>query len=890
MQPRMKRRLKLLGFVAMSLLIVGCVSGGGSFFFFSRNLPSVDQIRSDEFPTVTEVYDEKGEVIGEFYVERRYLLSFDEIPDEMVDAILSAEDDGFFEHSGIDYMGIVRAALKNASEGEVVQGASTITMQLAKSLLLTPERKMKRKIKEAILARRIEKNFTKEEILALYLNHVFFGRGAYGVEAAAREFFGKHIDELSVAQMAMLAGLPKAPSTYSSPSNFARWKERQEWILERMAKLGKLTPEEATAAKAELIVLQPRKEPNLEVAPYFVEHIRQQLVKAYGDEVVLKGGLRVHTTADASMSRSAQASLRKGLRAVDKRQGWRGPVKNVAKREDWPAALGEISKARGLLAGKPLSQGERIQALVVAVDTPKGKATIAWGPEWEKNQDLHATLLLRDASWARTPDPEKLWEEDLLTSIGKAIKPGDVVWVEPKVISDVEAKDKDKLYEAGGRYVTLEQEPAVQGALLAMDPKTGAVRAMVGGYDFEQSEFNRAVQMERQPGSAFKPVIYAAAVDTGRYNPSTILLDSPIIYADAVPDPTIEAARAGEDEAITDDAVWKPKNYGSKYYGDTTFRTGLVLSRNVITIKILQDIGVDYAAEYSKNLGMKKEPQRDLSLALGTTELSPLEMARVYSVFASGGKLPDPFVIRRVEDRRGRVLEWHAGSEDAPDSFDLVASLGLTAAHRSPPRTHFDRKYPPEGAPRAIGSEYEQILRGDLLADGHVIDPGTAYILTDLMKDVVRFGTATGANIGRPAAGKTGTTNDEGDAWFVGFTPDLVAAVWVGFDDVKKPLGKNETGGHAAVPIWTGFMVEATKGKPARDFPQPAGIVRMQVDREKGLLACPDTENPVYVAFKEGTEPTVEVCKSGTGSGYPGGMPQDGLSPTSGVPSGLPPE
>lgn len=888
MNATSRRRLKLLGFIVVSLFIVGCVSGGGSFFFFSRNLPSVDQIRADEFPTVTEVYDEHGEVIGEFYVERRYLLSYDEIPDKMVDAILSAEDDSFFEHSGIDYMGIVRAALKNATEGEVVQGASTITMQLAKSLLLSPERKMKRKIREAILARRIEKNFTKEEILALYLNHVFFGRGAYGVEAASREFFGKHIDELSVAQMAMLAGLPKAPSTFSSPSNFARWKERQEWILDRMAKLGKITPEEATAAKAEPIVLQPRKEQNLEVAPYFVEHIRQQLVKAYGDEKVLKGGLRVYTTADARMCRAATESVKEGLRAIDKRQGWRGPVKNVAKREDWPKTLAELDGERGLQKGKALSQGERIQAMVVAVDSGKGKATIAWGADWENDADLKATLLLRDASWARTPNPEVLWEEELVTNIGKAVKPGDVVWVEPKVVSDEEAKDE--IYDAGGRYVTLEQEPAVQGALLAMDPRTGAIRAMVGGYDFEQSEFNRAVQMERQPGSAFKPIIYAAAIDTGNYNPSTILVDSPIVYADAAPDPTIEQASAGEDVSLTDDTVWKPKNYGAKYYGDTTFRTALVLSRNVVTIKILQDIGVDYAAEYAKNLGMKKDPQRDLSLALGTTELSPQEMAQAYSVFANGGKLPEPFVIRRVEDRRGRVLEWHAPHEERADGFDLVASLGLGAAGKPAPRTHFDRKYPPDGAPQAIGSEYDAILRGENLPPGHVMDPATAYILTDLMRDVVRFGTATGANIGRPAAGKTGTTNDEGDAWFVGYTPDIVTSVWVGFDDVKKPLGKNETGGHSAVPIWTGFMVEATKGKPQRDFPQPSGIVRMQVDREKGLLACPDTEHPVYVAFKEGTEPTLEVCRAGTGIGIPSGLPMDGLSPTNTLPTGLPPE
>ena len=888
MNASTRRRLKLLGFAVLSLLVVGSISGGISFWYFSRNLPSVSQIRADEFPTVTEVYDENGEVIGEFFVERRYLLAYDEIPQRMVDAITSAEDADFFEHSGIDYMGIVRAALKNAAEGEVVQGASTITMQLAKSLLLTPERKMKRKIKEAILARRIEKNFTKQEILSLYLNHVFFGRGAYGVEAAAREYFDKHIDELSTAQMAMLAGLPKAPSDLSRASHFGRWKERQEWILDRMAHLGKITPEEAEAAKKEPIVLHPRRDRNLDTAPYFVEYIRQQLVKTYGDEKVLKGGLRVYTTADARMSRAAMESVHEGLRALDKRQGWRGPVKNVEKREDWPAALADLDGKRGLLTGKALAADERIQALVVAVDSRKGKATIAWGPEWEANEDLRGTLLLRDAAWAREPDPDVLWEHDLITDIGKAVKPGDVVWIEPKSFEDGEKKEGG--YDDGVRYVTLEQEPIAQAALLAMEPKTGAVRAMVGGYSFEASEYNRAIQMQRQPGSAFKPVLYAAAVDTGNYNPSTILVDSPIVYANAAPDPTIENASAGEDVFLADESIWKPKNYGSKYYGDTTFRTALVLSRNVVTIKILQDIGIDYAAEYAKNLGMEKDPARDLSFALGTSELSPTEMARIYSVFASGGKQPDPFFIHRVEDRNGRVLEWYSDGEDSHDAFGLVASLGAVAAREPAFRTHFDRKYPPGGSPQSIGSVYESILRGEQLPPGHVMDPGTAYIVTDLLKDVVRFGTATGANIGRPAAGKTGTTNDEGDAWFVGFTPDLVAAVWVGFDDPKKPLGRNETGGHSAVPIWTDFMVDATKGTPARDFPQPSGIVRLQVDREKGLRACPDTENPVYVAFKEGTEPTAYVCEAGAGGPLPGGLPIDGISPTNSVPSGLPPE
>lgn len=880
-----RRRLKLASFVLLSLVIVALVSAAGGFLFFSRNLPSVAEIKKESFPVVSEVYDENGEVIGEFFVERRYLLAYDQIPPQMVDAILSAEDSDFFEHGGIDYWGIVRAALKNVQEGDVVQGASTITMQLAKSLLLTPERKLRRKVREAILARRIEKNFTKQEILALYLNHVFFGRQAYGVEGAAREYFGRHLEELTVAEMALIAALPKAPSTYSNPSNFARWKERQEWILDRMAKLGKITPDEADAAKRQEIVIQPKRPANLETAPYFVEFVRQHLMKAYGEDQVYKGGLRVYTTADGPMSKAAMLAVQDGLRALDKRQGWRGPIANVAEREKWGETLASLDGRRGLMKGKPLGDDERIQALVVAVDVAKGRATIAFGANWEeKTSAQKGTLLLRDASWARPPDANVMASDALVTNIGKAVKPGDVVWIEKKIPSEDEKKEK--LYEGAGTYVTLEQEPAVQGSLFAMDPRTGAVRAVVGGYDFAASEFNRAMQARRQPGSAFKPVIYAAALDRG-YTPSTILVDSPIVYADAVPDPTIEEANAANAEALGE-GVWKPKNYGSKYYGDTTFRTALVLSRNVISIKILQDVGVDFAAEYAKNLGMEKEPARDLSLSLGTSEVSLAELSRMYSVFPSGGKRAEPFFIRRVVNRDGQILEYHAESGDvSKDGMDLVASLGDAVARPGETPTHYAANFPEDKRPGSIDEERDTILRAKHLPPGHVMDPVTAYIMTELMKDVVRFGTATGANIGRPAAGKTGTTNDETDAWFMGFTPDLVAGVWVGFDDPKKPLGRNETGGHSAVPIWTQFMVEATKGKPAKDFLQPPGIVRLQVDRETGLRACEDTESPVYVAFREGTEPADYVCRASASSGMPG----DGSRPNgAGLPTGLPPE
>ncbi len=858
--PRRRARASLY----LCLFLVGCVTAGGGYFWFTRSLPSVEEIREDAFPVVTEIYDERGEVIGELFVERRYILPYERIPTKLIDAITSAEDADFFEHGGIDYFGIVRAALRNVQEGDVVQGASTITMQLAKSLLLTPERKLRRKLKEAVLARRIENNFTKQEILALYLNHVFFGRGAYGVEAAAREIFGKHIEELSTSEMAMIAALPKAPSTYSNPANFKRWKDRQEWILDRMAKLGKITEQEAAISKAREIAIQPKRDPNLETAPYFVEAVRQQLIKTYGDERVYKGGLRVYTTADARLSRAAAAAVQKGLRGLDKRQGWRGPVKRVPAATAWPGLLAELDQQRGVLRGRPLGERERLQALVVSIDPTGARATVAFGPDWRSARaGQHATLLLRDASWARTPDPRVHWESARITTLAKALSVGDVVWVQAKSPDEEEkANDAD-----GSRYVTLEQDPAVQGSLIALDTRTGAVRAMVGGYDFAASEYNRAVQARRQPGSAFKPVVYAAALEKG-FTPSTIVVDSPVVYADD-PDPALAGMGDGRGEAL-EESVWKPKNYGAEYYGDTTFRTALVLSRNVVSIKILQEIGLGFAIDYAKAIGLEREPQRDLSFALGTSEVSLLELSKMYSVFASGGRRVEPFLVRRVAARDGRVLEWRSTSgEPSRDAADLVASLGTQVA-----RT-------PALGPTAPAGEEAFVPR-----DGAVIDPVTAYIVTDLMRDVVRFGTATGANLGRPVAGKTGTTNDEGDVWFVGFTPDLVAGVWIGFDD-KKPLGVNETGGHSAVPVWTEFMLEATRDTPPRDFPQPSGVVHVLVDRETGKRACPETESPTYVAFRSGTEPAEYVC-GGTASGLdlPGTGPGAGVT----LPTGLPPE
>ena len=879
---------KQLAFAALAVVAVGLFAVGVAWLWFSRNLPSVADLRADSFPTVTEVYDDNGEVIGEFYDQRRYVLSYDRIPKGMIDAILSAEDADFFNHGGVDLTGIVRAAWKDATAGEVQQGASTITMQLAKALLPPNLDRWSRKAKQIILAKRLEKNFQKEEILDLYLNVVFFGRGAYGVEAASREYFGKHLEDLDAAQYAMIASLPKEPSVLAAPDHFPRWKERQEWVLDREAKLGKLTQAQADAAKKESIVLAQHQDPNLETAPYFVEYIRQQLEKTYGDDALLRGGLKVFTTADGRMSRAAMDSLRHGLRDLDKHQGWRGPLE-TKDRKDWPATMADLDGKRGPFKGKPIDTSERIKGLVVEVDTGKGRATIAYGAD-EKEK---GTLLLRDCSWGRVPDPNKAWYEDdaEVTNIGKVVKPGDVVWIQKKVPDADETKSK--VY-AEGEFVTLEQEPAVQGAVFAMDPQSGAVKVMVGGYDFEQSKFNRAIQSRRQPGSAFKPVIYASAIDTGRYNPSTIIQDAPLVYGNA-PDPgKAENEEVGPDGKDKKDDIWKPKNYGDKYYGDTTFRTALVLSRNVCTIRIVEDIGIDYVAEYAKNLGFSKEPNHDLTIALGSSDTSLAELSQIYATFPAGGKKVDPFFIRRVVARDGSVLEQDApGALVDRDAADLALVAGREASRAPAFQTHYDASYAEGQRPATIDDQRDAILRGHGLPQGYVMDPETAYVMVDLMKHVVLYGTGIGAQIaGRPIAGKTGTTNDEGDVWFMGYTPDLVAGVWVGFDDESKKLGKGETGGHSAVPIWHDFMEQALKTVPARDFPMPndgRGLVRVLIDRQTGLLACANTDEPVYMTFKDGTQPTQSVCQGGVAS------PLQGMTTTNGtgvgsVPSGLPPE
>jgi len=645
--------IKVLFIIIFFVLLV-TVGGTATYYFMTLDLPGIDTLKDYRPSIASRVYDENNELLDEFFLEDRKLVKINEIPKFVHYAFVSAEDARFYQHKGFDLQSIFRAMFKNVEAGRIVQGASTITQQVAKLMYLSPERKYIRKFKEAILSYRIDKYLTKDEILNLYLNQIYLGHGTYGIEAAALGYFGKNAKNLTLPEAALLAGMPKAPNTYSPYLYYDRAKQRQVYVLTQMMENGYITKEQMDAAIAAPLKLRPIK-PKDKVAAYFVEHVRRYVQEKYGADVLYKEGLSIYTTLNLSMQKAARDALEKGLTEMEER----------------------------------------------------------------------------------------------------------------------------------GKY----DKGLVQGAIYCMDVKTGAIRAMVGGRDFNKSEFNRATQSRRQPGSAFKPLIYTAAFDKGM-NPSTRFVDSPIVFND----PSQEGG------------LWKPKNFDDKFLGPITMRTALVQSRNVVTIKILQDIGLDYAISYATNMGITSPLARNLSLALGASGVTLQEMVRAFDVLANGGKKVTPFFIRKIVDRTGNVFE-----ENKP--------------------------------------QLEQ-----------VIDPRIAFMTTYVMQDVVESGTGRRVkSIGRPVAGKTGTTNDIRDAWFIGFTPSLIAGVWIGFDQ-EKSLGRQEVGGRAAAPIWLYFMEKAVQGKPVEAFAVPEGIMFVKVDPKTGV---PTAKGSLYECFLDNSPPS-EKTEEGT--------------------------
>ncbi len=756
----------LIQWTALSIVILailGVLSVAGIFLYMGKDLPKINTLEDYKPSTVTGVFSDDGRKIGEFYKERRIVIPLSEMPVQLLNAFIAAEDSRFREHPGIDIVSIFRAVVKNFRAGGIVQGGSTITQQVTKSFFLSPERTYQRKIKEAILAHRIEKHFSKDEILFLYLNQIYLGHGAYGVEAASENYFGKHAKDLTIAECAMLAGLPQAPSRYS-PFRFPnRAKQRQIYTLNRMKEEGMISNLEVTQAIDQKLEIKPRKNWFIDRVPFYTEYVRQYVEQKYGADALYRQGLKIHTAVNIEMQRMGRKAVGRGLTELDHRTGFRGPIAHIPAMK-LEAFCQEVSKD---IDTTLLQKGKVYKAVVIAVNDEKLSTKVRVG-------HFHGYINMDTMKWARKPNTEVAYYETSVKKPSEVLHAGDEIRVQ--VLNEVV---EDQTYE-----FALFQEPVAQAALLSIEAETGHVKAMIGGRDFKESQFNRAYQSRRQPGSAFKPIIYAAALEHG-YTAASTIIDAPVTYEDK-----------------ERDFIWKPKNYKGTFYGPTLFRESLVKSRNIVTIKILQDIGIARTIEYARRLGITSEISNDLSIALGSSGLSLLELTNAYSVFSNLGYLIEPIFITRIEDRNGKILE----------------------------QSKLDRK--------------------------KVMDMESAYIMTSIMESVVKTGTGRRIKaLHRPVAGKTGTTNNLFDAWFIGYTPRYTTGVWVGLDQ-EASLGKGETGSRAASPIWLYYMQKVMKGKSVRTFTVPEGIVFAKIDAKTGLLPIASSEKTLFECFKEGTVPT----------------------------------
>ncbi|MCX8027277.1 MAG: PBP1A family penicillin-binding protein [Thermodesulfovibrionales bacterium] len=733
------------------------ISTAGSYLAIAKGTPSIAELKKYRFAEGTKVYADDETLLGEFKEEKGVYVTLSKIPEHLKNAVIATEDSRFYKHKGIDYIGIGRALIKDIMHGSLKEGGSTITQQLAKILFLTPEKTLKRKIREAQLAVKLESELSKDEILELYLNRIYLGHGAYGVEMAAQKYFGKHVSQLTLPECALIAGLIKAPNTYSPFNDLVKAKDRQEVVLMRMEEEGYIKPSEREWAKKQPLHLTASRGAT-DAHNYFLEYVRNQLEQRFGADTVYRGNLRVYTTIDKKAQILAQRALQEGLREIDKRRGWRGAIGKK-----------DISKEKTTENNRTVINANinDITTGIVLEVTPK-EAVI-------KARGIVGKMYLQDAMWAsnildsKTGRVRQLKNPKLTDIISK----GDVIYVRFKSITPKEV------------VFSLEQEPEVEGAIVAIEPDTGYIKAMVGGFSFIKSEFNRATLAKRQPGSAFKPLIYASALENG-FTPASIIVDEPISFSSGV------------------SGSWQPENYDHKYYGPTRLREALAYSRNVVTVKLLQSVGIDKFINFAKDIGIEAELPRDLTISLGSISISPLDLALSYLPFANGGIRYKEISIKLILDSKGNVLEENL----------------------------------PEGTV--------------------VMSPQSAFLITSMLEDVIKYGTGRRANIGIPAAGKTGTSNDYKDAWFVGYTPEILTCVWVGFDDMKKSLGPGEVGGKASAPIWASFMRSWISKEGEHGFMIPDGIVRLPIDPNTGLLSYDST---VYEYFKEGNHP-LEYAKT----------------------------
>lgn len=862
-----------------ALVIAGIIAVSVVLAKFSAELPELIGLADYKPLQLSEVYDRNGKKFGEFFREKRILTPYDQIPKTVVDAFVSAEDSTFFKHEGLNYIAIFRAFVANVKAGHKTQGASTITQQVARGLLLSSEKTYTRKIKEMLLARKMEQTLKKEEILYLYLNQIYLGNGAHGVGAASQVYFRKDVKDLTVPEAAILAGLPQAPSSYSPIHHPTAAKARQKYVLTRMAEEGYITKDQAKAFIQEpvkLFVWQNFKE----MAPFYLETVRQMLVSAIGEEMVLDKGVKVYTSMDLDKQLKAQESNQTGLRALDKRQGFRGPLKNLTETKDIADFLLEtrnklmddasperIMKADGTfdprgplnLTGKDerglpepvlpayIPSGKIVEGVVTKVDDALGLTFVRFA-------ETKGVIYLETMAWARKPDPMLRSEDAAIKKPSVALKVGDVIQAKVmtgeykserlnKLIADTKKNKKAAPLELPDfhQYVRLEleQEPLVEGALLSVDQRTQDVIALVGGYDFAKSKFNRALQAARQTGSSFKSFVYLAALDKG-YTPATPIIDAPVVFEEV--DEGQDDAGKGKKNAEPEMKTWKPKNNSNKFGGDVLFRNALIKSLNVPTVKIIEKVGVDWAATYSRRLGIFSPLNMDFTLALGSSGVTLYEMTRAFATIGRMGVLSRPIVIRKVLDQSGKEIATNITLDER-----FKTELGRIDEEFETRRQNFlkdpeaNKKEPP-----IFFADKDQMVR-----------PQTAYVMTSIMQGVVDEAGGTGGaarSIGRPVAGKTGTTSAFYDAWFMGYTPDIVTGVWVGFDE-EKSIGRGEVGGKAALPIWLEYMKFAHEGLPPRGFPVPDGITFANIDNETGELVSSRSKAVVRQAFIDGTEP-----------------------------------
>ncbi len=780
-----------LGVVVLALVIGASVL----YYRFARDLPQFKSVNDYRPPIVSEVVGDDGTKVGEFWQEYRYLLPFEKIPKEVIHAFISSEDERFWEHQGVDFRSIARAFIENLRAGRVVQGGSTITQQVTRSLLLTREKSFERKIKEILLATQLERNFSKEQILTLYLNQIYLGNRAYGVQAAAQNYFHKNVDQLNLAEIAMIAGLPTAPTNFSPIHNPGMAKRRQNYVLDQMLNNGYISQKAHDEALSTSLVIYHAgtdKDFNLRYAPWFVEHIRRYVTEKYGEEALYYGGLKIETTVDLAATRAAQQAVRRGVLEIERQKGFRGPVMTLPKEKieefaesihqklvEWAQQIPPDPKRPQ--QETPLEPFQIYQGVITGVDS-KGIAAVQIG---------HAVGTV-------SPE-EQAWT-------GRKPKVGEVYWVRRKE----------------GNAFAIEKSPKIESALFSFSPLTGEVRAVVGGFNFEQSEFNRATQAVRQPGSAFKPIVYAAGLDKG-YTPGTLIVDAPVVY------------QVGKDD------FWSPKNYTNKFNGPISVRNALAHSINVVAVKVFHDIGIDYAVAYARKLGITVPIGKYLSSALGASDLTLQELTRAYGTFPTGGVRPELIYVKKITDKDGKVLEeTKPNSLDPEHLFDFVPKK--SEGFNSDLMAEGNKVI--EGDHLKLSPDEIKILYGEAIPSGHVITPQTAFLMVNLMQDVINRGTGYRAKeLKRPAAGKTGTTNDETDAWFIGYTPDLIAGVWTGYDNHRK-IGPKMTGGVISAPIWLYYMEEILKDRPILSFGKPKGLKIEEIDSMKGGSA-PEHLSPV---------------------------------------------